>query len=356
MSVYGVKPSPLGLAIAAGACLLLFFWFSASPARQDVPANMVSMNELLSIAIQAAENGGDKVKYIADNKDKGFGQQSKGNTAEGVDDPLTLGDQYSHEAIVGTIRKAYGDSVFIYSEEKDSHHMDLEHIAEPAYKLSSKASAAINHDDELVNKDDVTIWVDPLDATKEYTETLNDPNMHLFNYVTTMVCVAVKGEPVIGVIHKPFRDDILRTVWAWSGHGSNIQDKSNEHSGNDGVVIVSRSHKGDVESVIQKYVPGGKVIGAGGAGYKVEELFGYPSDNDDKTTPVAYVHTTLIKKWDICAGNAVLNHFGGKMTKLSGDNINYHKDLDPKNTGGLVAALHNHETVLSWFKEYDHAQ
>jgi len=42
------------------------------------------------------------------------------------------------------------------------------------------------------------------------------------------------------------------------------------------------------------------------------------------------------------------------MTKLSGDNINYHKDLDPKNTGGLVASLHKHSQVLEWFKEYDH--
>jgi inositol monophosphatase 3 len=170
-----------------------------------------------------------------------------------------------------------------------------------------------------------------------------------------MVCVAVKGEPVIGVIHKPFKDDITRTVWAWSGHGSNIQDKSKEVTGNDGTIIVSRSHKGDVESVVQKYVPGGKVIGAGGAGYKVEELFGYTPDNDLKETPIAYVHTTLIKKWDICAGNALLNHFGGQMTKLSGDNINYHKDLDPKNTGGLVAALKHHDQILSWFKEYDHS-
>jgi inositol monophosphatase 3 len=156
------------------------------------------------------------------------------------------------------------------------------------------------------------------------------------------------------LIHKPFKNDATRTVWAWSGHGSNIVDKSEEHSGNDGIIIVSRSHKGDVEDVIKKYVPGGHAIGAGGAGYKVEELFGYPSDNDEKTTPIAYVHTTLIKKWDICSGNAVLNHFGGKMTKLSGDNINYHKDLDPKNTGGLVASLHKHDQVLQWFKEYDH--
>ena len=346
MSIYDLKMFPTAIVAAFGALLLLFFYISSSPARQSVPDGMVSMNELLSIAIQAAENGGDKVKAIAEGKD--IGQASKGQTAEGVDDPITLGDQYSHEAIVGTIRKAYGDSVFIYSEEKDSHHLDLDNIKEPSYSLSSKASAAINHADELVNKEDVTIWVDPLDATKEYTE-------KLLNYVTTMVCVAVKGKPVIGVIHKPFRDDNLRTVWAWDGKGANIVDKSGEHSGNEGIVIVSRSHKGDVDGVIEKYVPGGHAIGAGGAGYKVEELFGYPSDNDEKTTPIAYVHTTLIKKWDICAGNALLNHFGGKMTKLSGEDINYDKSLDPKNTGGLVAAVHNHEKVLSWFSEYAHS-
>ena len=37
----------------------------------------------------------------------------------------------------------------------------------------------------------------------------------------------------------------------------------------------------------------------------------------------AYVHTTLIKKWDICAGNAILNSLNGKLTTLKGEKIDY---------------------------------
>ena len=60
----------------------------------------------------------------------------------------------------------------------------------------------------------------------------------------------------------------------------------------------------------------------------------------------AYVHVTAIKKWDICAGNAIANELGGRQTTLLGDEIDYSNSGNPKNLDGLLVTLKDHDKFL----------
>jgi inositol monophosphatase 3 len=61
----------------------------------------------------------------------------------------------------------------------------------------------------------------------------------------------------------------------------------------------------------------------------------------------AYVHVTAIKKWDICAGDAILRAVNGKMTTLTNKIIDYSSSGSPKNEEGLLATTSNHEKYLT---------
>lgn len=177
---------------------------------------------------------------------------------------------------------------------------------------------------------EVTVWVDPLDATQEYTEGGEDKD--LLKYVTVMVCIAVSGHPIAGIIHQPFQGV---TKWGWVGHGLSysIKNARKEKSSTDKMqVIYSRSHAGEVSRIAQAAFPGPlEEIVAAGSGYKVLQVVERKAD--------VYLHTTAIKKWDICAGDAVLNAAGGEMTTIAGKTIDYSFAGSPRNEDGIVAAL-----------------
>lgn len=59
-----------------------------------------------------------------------------------------------------------------------------------------------------------------------------------------------------------------------------------------------------------------------------------------------YLHQTAIKKWDICAGNALLYALRGNMTTFAGEVIDYSDKDHVVNEKGLVASLKNHMSFL----------
>ena len=75
------------------------------------------------------------------------------------------------------------------------------------------------------------------------------------------------------------------------------------------------------------------------AGYKTLEVIQGRAE--------AYTHVTLIKKWDICSGHAILKAIDGKMTTLGGNYITYYPNDDPRNPDGLLATVYNHDDYLT---------
>lgn len=233
----------------------------------------------------------------------------------------------SHRAMFYGFKKEF-PKLNVVSEEHDHGEIDLDGVKPPDTSVITLDNRLHNKEDEIVSAGNLVVWIDPLDATKEYTE-------NLIQYVTTMICIVVKGRPVAGIIHKPF---LHQTYWAWVGHGSSDNLKvppESDSAMKTPRMIVSRSHAGKVNATVRSaFGPQSTVIPAGGAGYKVLSLF------EDKAD--AYVHVTLIKKWDICAGDALLRTFGGKMTTLDNEEIEYGDGSKPADEKGLLASLHNH--------------
>lgn len=317
-----IRLNRIGTILVAGLILLLVYYaMSDRETRREERDVNVNLRLVLIGSIQAAVEGGIKVLEVYNSTKLNL--KSKGLTKEGANNPVTDADMLSHCAMYYGLIHTF-PHIQVISEEHSSekacltsHNLDLDPTV-----LHSRHELP----DESVAAADITVWIDPLDATQEFTE-------KLVEYVTTMVCVAVKGVPTLGVIHFPFSG---YTTWAWVGQHVPVK-----HAVPQGKikVITSRSHKGDVSSVVRSAL--GKdveLVQAGGAGYKsIQVATGNAS---------AYIHTTQIKKWDICAGDAVLRALGGKMTTLTGEDITYGADSDFINKRGLLATLTGHENLL----------
>ena len=265
----------LGFLLAVAFLVMVFIVHSAR--RGSYVEETVKISELLAVSIQLAEAGGKRVVEVRQMEDSEIGQLSKGQTKEGKNEYVTMGDQRSHEIIVSGLKATWPN--LLYRSEETDRRLDpfKEHVS-----LVDNEVMRVARRDEAVPLSEVTVWIDPLDATQEYTEGHEDPK--LLQFVTVMVCIAVEGKPVAGVIHQPYVEDPKTgkagvTKWGWVGHGmSRSLHREISRESKDAAevqVIASRSHPGDVFDIAEKAFHGYKRVEkviAAGAGYKALQV------------------------------------------------------------------------------------
>lgn len=314
--------------VIALVVLLIYIFAPSFSSIGNLPKShdKVNLRKLVIGLILAASSGGKEVIKIS--KELDFGIESKGKTKEGIEEPVTRADQNSHCSIAYGLRRIFPNLGLISEEDVLKKNCPQQ---DDFFDLDPSVLASVKLPDEYVDLNDVTVWIDPLDATKEYTE-------KLFHFVSVMICVAVKGDPVIGVVHFPFNK---KTYWAWKGQG--VSDtlskvKADHDHVKSPIVVVSRSHAGEVKELAKKMF-GDKVsiINAAGSGYKIIQVL--------EGNATIYLHNTHIKKWDLCAGNALVNALGGTMKTLIGKDISYSADSPHVVDDGLMVELNKNVII-----------
>ena len=162
-------------------------------------------------------------------------------------------------------------------------------------------------------------------------------------HVTVLIGISVDGAPVAGVIHQPFNVDKGpgRTVWGMVGLGIfGHTPISLPRTTNPGfVVTVTRSHFNQLVQDTLDAIKPDEILREGGAGNKFLKVIEGHAD--------AYVFPTKgTKKWDTCAGEALLKIMGGTTTDCVGDPIRYLTSESVHNFRGVLAMMHGHKEML----------
>lgn len=163
-------------------------------------------------------------------------------------------------------------------------------------------------------------------------------------HVTVLIGISVKGEPVAGIIHKPFLRE-GHTSWALKGLGTRglkvVTPPPPPRTPSELRVVMTRSHFTELVRQTAEALHPKEVIRHGGCGHKT--LMVVEGEVD------AYVFPSPgTKKWDSCAGDAIVREVGGVMTDVDGRLLRYDSWEQYRNKLGLVVTMNRdtHQAIL----------
>lgn len=293
--------------------------------------NPAVVMRLVASAYSVAEKAGAIVRKVLHSGDLGIVQKT------GANDLQTLADRLAQKSICASLSRRFPKITIIGEEDLPSEEVQEDLIengqAEEILQKSCPEEYRALKEEELV------VWVDPLDGTKEYTEGLLDN-------VTVLIGIAYGGRAIAGVINQPFYNYQLgagaalgRTMWGVLGLGA-FGFKLQEAPADKRIVTTTRSHSNKTVTDCVNAMEPHEVIRVGGAGNKIIQLI------EGKAS--AYVFASPgCKKWDTCAPEAILHAVGGKLTDMFGNSYGYNADVKHMNSAGVLATLRNHDYYVS---------
>ena len=235
----------------------------------------------LSLSLQLASMAGQIARDVT--QEKTLGTVNKTGDDEKALDPQTKADRDSEQLILNVLSACLPDVEVIGEEGYEPNQADgekqkstlNEHLVAPwevdLDDLAQSDTQGSGTDDEI------TVWIDPLDGTREYVEGTRE-------CVTVLIGIAVNGQAVAGVINQPFIGAEGRTLWGglgmgvWETYGTcweratplqRHQQSPQKEEERRLIVATTRSHPGPKVEEGLKKLPVDEVVRVGGAGGKV---------------------------------------------------------------------------------------
>lgn len=271
---------------------------------------------------------------------------------KGVNDYVTRADFLSQLNIVKSLESMFPKMKFCGEEGdlKDEYDDLVTTLDEDALDLAKNLPACY----DSLKEEELFIWVDPLDGTREYTE-----GYEVSKEVTVLIGISWKGRAIAGILNQPFyRLEAAKTgsdafysgrcLWGIEGLGAydsvNGKIKPVESKSEKTRIVTTRSHLTDLIKNDLGKIPNSMLIHAGGAGHKVLCVIEGQADT--------YIYPRNgTKRWDTCGPEAILRALGGGMTDTFGRIYSYEKrdDLTVENNYGLIASVNRPPEYYSQF-------
>lgn len=317
-------------------------------------AKGLQIGQLLSTCVHACERGCMAIRTVE------AARTSDGNGGSGLKvefkdkaDPrsaLTEADCVAHKEIVGSMRLTWEGTetkeiLRIVGEEDNEDNEDA--IVAFINDKNNQPLPKDLFDDDIgetadIDASEITIFVDPLDGTREFVE-------GRLSNCQVLVGIAIGGEAVAGAVGIPFPSGDLSTeptiVYGLADMGTGVKGNTLsrgpfplEHH-IDGLKYPRPHHAtGDSSAAVMEACRERAIKGFGGSNV----IYG-GAGNKILAAALGEVACSIQHKvggpWDLCAPEAILKAMGGKMTDLFGEEIQIYKDDAPPrcNERGYIA-------------------
>ncbi|KAJ8673862.1 hypothetical protein QAD02_005124 [Eretmocerus hayati] len=284
---------------------------------------------LVASCVSAAAKAGEIIRDVKSRGELNIVEKKK-------DDYQTEADRSAQRCIVASLNKRFPDVKVIGEEELPNQEILDDWVV--TNMDSEVMKVHLPSELQNIKAEDLCIWVDPLDGTREYVQ-------GTVEQVTVLIGVAVKDKAVAGVIHQPYfknsQDGSLgRTLWGIDSVGIGGFKLCPPPDGKRIITTTKCKFRDEIQAALDAFEPDG-ILRVNGAGYKVLQLL------DGKAHAYFYANRGYMR-WDTCAPEAILYAAGGKFTDLRGDRYSYVSTTSFPNRRGVLATApgQDHEWYL----------